>query len=171
MAEATELVLTLLAWSKSSLLTNIPSSCSIIIMELNDTDFVGSTKKRFSKTYTKFRHCKISSSFVVFSGCFEDPNGHLWMRERTKHLQLLFQSLPDHSHHLQLGDLGRYIGHHPCESPCSPATVGLKTSKINGQIVASTLFLLGQGSIHLSPDLFQRCHNTCPLTKPPLTSL
>ena len=80
MTEATDLVLTLFACSKSALPTNIPSIRSVIITELNDAGFISASRKSFSKMYTKFRHCKTSCSLVGFSDCFEDPDGHLWTR-------------------------------------------------------------------------------------------
>lgn len=96
MTEATNLILTSFACSKSALLANIPSIRSIIIMELNDTSFTALSKTCRSKMYTKFRHCKTSCSSVGFSDGFEDPDGHLGMQERTKRsLRLLF-----HSHYL-----------------------------------------------------------------------
>lgn len=91
MTEATNLVLTSFACSKSALPANIPSIRSIIITELNDTSFTALSKTCRSKMYTKFRHCKTSCSSVGFSDGFEDPDGHLGMRERTKRfLRLLF---------------------------------------------------------------------------------
>lgn len=91
MAEAPDLVLTLFPLSKCSITPNFSSICSVTVTVDNDTDASCSFRRHCSKMYTKFTHCKTSSSFRGF----EDPNRRLRTWERTKRfLQLLSQSHP-----------------------------------------------------------------------------